>query len=183
VSGGRGPGAPSATLGRTVTPDGRDRAPAGLAALDLSAVRRTDSLIEDVVARRPVGPEALSDPALRLLSALASDVDSGPSGLGAGAARRAGRSARAVGGLRPGAAGCPPGWPGQVPHDPAATAWLRTIAAAVAVVTLAGAATTTGVAMTGLLTRLARQMPAAGGPQRGRPTSRSGRQHGRTGRR
>ncbi len=181
MSGGRGPGAPSATLGRTVTPDGRGRPPEGLAALDLSAVRRTDSLIEDVVARRPVRPEAFSDPALRLLRALASDVDGGPCGRGAGAARRAGRPARGAGGLRPGAAGRTPGWPGQVAHDPAAAAWLRTIAAAVAVVTLAGAATTTGVAMTGLLTRLARQVPATGGPERGRPTPRGGRAAGRRG--
>ena len=95
---GRGPGAPSVTpdMVFTLRPDARSEP--GDPAFDLGAIRRSEAIINLLGARRLLRPRAIHDPAIVLLSVLASDVDSHESGVPATLARfRAARVAAAVG--------------------------------------------------------------------------------------
>jgi hypothetical protein len=75
-----------------VTPRHGARAGARRPAADLSAIRRSDALIELLASRRRIGARVLRDPAVTLLRSLAADADATASpGRLAGPRRRAGR--------------------------------------------------------------------------------------------
>jgi len=158
---GRGPGAPSVTpdVVLTLPPDAR-RDP-GNPAVDLSAIRRSESIINLLAARRLLRPRAIHDPAIVLLSVLAADVDSPDSGVPAALAWSAAvRAAAAAGVAVAGAAmvGAAAGPAGARPG--AASAWVHVAAVAATVATVAGAAGSTGFALAGVLARLGR-LPAS----------------------
>lgn len=161
---GRGPGAPSVTPDMVFTLSRRADGGASAGAVDLGAIRRTDAIVDLLASRRLRQPSVLQDPAVLLLGALAADVDVEIAAAVAADGASVGER-RDVGG-RQGLPGC--GHPDpSLPASPAgrepvsweqsAVAWLRTAAAAAVVATMAGAATTTGIAVTGMLMRLARQ--------------------------
>jgi hypothetical protein len=109
-------------------------------AVDLSAIRRTDAIVDLLAARRLLRPHALGDPAITLLRALAADV-------GAAEARQATR--------RPGTAPRRPLRPaGQTRRGsgwaPSAAAAAVITSAAAAVVAVAAA----GLVVMSALTRL-----------------------------
>jgi hypothetical protein len=141
----------------TLPPDAR-RDP-GNPAVDLSAIRRSEAIINLLAARRLLRPRAIHDPAIVLLSVLAADVDSPDSGVPAALARSAAvRAAAAVavaGAAMVGAAAGPAdARPGS------ASAWVHVAAVAATVATVAGAAGSTGFALAGVLARLGR-LPAS----------------------
>jgi hypothetical protein len=159
---GRGPGAPGVPPGLDVTR--RPGTPGGPAseAVDLGEIRRSEEAIDRLAARGAAGPELIHDPALALLAALRSDVNTPstrPGPLVPGLARRQGRPRRAA------LAGSP---------SRGVAAWLRT---ALAGAVLAGLASSASLLCASMLGRLARgpgrrgQLPSggwAGRPARGR---------------
>jgi hypothetical protein len=116
------------TPGAGPAPRRGDRARSGWQAADLSAIRRSEDLIE-MLARRRVPSRALSDPAVALLSRLTTDIDAAPGP----AARRSGPRHRA----RPG---------GTWPHAAAAAS----VAAVIAMLTAVAA---TALVIVGWATR------------------------------
>jgi hypothetical protein len=161
VTTGRGPGAPGVTLGLDLT---RRRAAAGGTggrAVDLNEIRRSEEAINVLAARGAAGLGLAHDPALTLLGALVTDVDTPGAGTGSAvpglndlevARARAGWPGRAAG-QRAGA------WPALAgPGSRGAAGWLR---AAVAGGVVAGLASITSLLATSMLARLTR------GPSRG----------------
>ncbi len=114
------------------TPRHGARAGAGRSAADLSAIRRSDTVIDLLAGRHRIGARTLRDPAVALLRSLAADVDAtaSPARL-AGRRRRAGRHHA----------------PGAWPHAAAAAA----VAAAIATLAAVAAA---ALVLVGLLARL-----------------------------
>jgi hypothetical protein len=140
---GRGPGAPSVTPGMVST---RRRAPHGQA-VDLTAIRRTDAILDLLARRRLLRPRALGDPAITLLSSLAADVDTRP----APAEPQAGAAARPQGRTRPGPLA---GRRYAGAHRRRAAVPPVPAVAAAAAVTVAAAVAAAGMAVAGMLTRL-----------------------------
>jgi hypothetical protein len=165
-----------------VTPDVvcTQRRAARSEAVDLSAIRRTDALIDLLASRRLLRPRSLGDPVITLLSSLNSDVDEparAPRRLAGGVVARprgrrigAGLLGRSHGG---GPAAGPPGRPrvvaasrparrlgAPVPgahryqgaHRRNGGPWVRALAAAM--VFIAVAVTAAGLMVAGMLTRL-----------------------------
>lgn len=173
---GRGPGAPSVTPDMVVTLHRADRSQTA----DLSAIRRTDALIDLLASRRLLRPRALGDPVLELLSSLTADVDGSLDAAARWRKSPAGRAAAArlsPGGLRTVPAG--PGRPAAGPARPPAAAvrppagpgrpaapggryygahrrhgglWVRAVSGAVALVAMA--VTTAGLLAVAALARL-----------------------------
>ena len=176
---GRGPGAPSVTpdMVFTLRPDARSEP--GDPAFDLGAIRRSEAIINLLGARRLLRPRAIHDPAIVLLSVLASDVDSHESGVPATLARfRAARVAAAAGVAVAGVAVAGAAGPTEAQRG-SAGAWVHVAAVAATIATVAGVAGSAGFALAGLLGRIARlpgsvqKAPAGLGwrpPVTGRPT-------------
>ena len=74
---GRGPGAPGVTSGVKFTRGRVTAGDPGDGAVDLSEIRRSEDIIGMLGARGALSAQLLRDPAVALLSALASDVDAG----------------------------------------------------------------------------------------------------------
>jgi hypothetical protein len=121
----------------------RRRAPHGQA-VDLTAIRRTDAILDLLARRRLLRPRALGDPAITLLSSLAADVDTlrpapaEPPARPRGRARPGPLAGRRYAGAHRRRAAVPP-----VPA-----------VAAAAAVTVAAAVAAAGMAVAGMLTRL-----------------------------
>ncbi len=146
----RGSGVPSA--GPSAVPALPDDARGQ--AVDLSAIRRTDMLVDLLASRGPLRPRLLADPALTLLCSLSSDVDTPPvtrcgAARGAVAAPPAAAAVAACAGHR---------YEGA--HRRRTGAWWQGVAALLVVV--ASAMAVTGLMMASLLTRL----PGLGGWER-----------------
>ncbi len=178
---GRGPGAPSVTPDMVFTLQPNACGGPGKPAIDLSAIRRSEAILNLLGTRRLMRPRALHDPAIVLLSVLAADVDSVESAIPAALARsRAARAAAVAGIAVAGAAvagaavGPPEGRTGS------AGAWAHVAAVAATIATVAGVAGGTGNVVGGMLARIARlpravqKEPAGWGwrpPITGRPAS------------
>ena len=147
---GRGPGAPSVTPDMVCTLSRADRSQA----VDLSAIRRTDALIDLLASRRLRRPRALGDPVITLLSSLSADVD-GPPGATVrepGVREPEGRGPSVPAGPREAVAGALGGrYYGA--HRRSAAPWVRAVSAAM--VFLAVAVTTAGLMAVSVLARLA----------------------------
>jgi hypothetical protein len=128
---GRGPGAPSVTPDTVLTLHPDARSEPGNPAVDLSAIRRSEAIINLLGGRRLLRPRALHDPALRLLSSLAADADAEPLPVA-------------------------PARPGPAP----ASTWVHVAAVAATVAAVAGLAGGGRSALAGVLGRLAR-LPAS----------------------
>lgn len=139
---GRGPGAPGVTPGMAFTRRVAAQGEPGDQTTDLSAIRRSDAIIDLLARRRLARPRSLHDPALAALSALAEDVDA-PAAVKGACSCPACRREDGAGGAAP------------------AASWPRAAIAATAVVgaLAAGIAGTTGIVAAGMLARLAR-LPA-----------------------
>lgn len=137
------------------TPSHRARIAPGRGTADLSAIRRTDAIIDLLASRRLRKPSVLHDPAILALSALVADVDTAP----------------APGAGRPPVAGGDRQQPGPEPGtaNQSVGEVVRTVAAAALVATVVAAATTTGMAVSGVLMRLARQVADPPGSGHARP--------------
>jgi hypothetical protein len=72
---GRGPGAPGVTLGLEFTRRPATAGGTGGQAVDLGEIRRSEEAINLLAARSAAGPDLTHDPALALLGALVTDVD------------------------------------------------------------------------------------------------------------
>ena len=151
---GRGPGAPGVTPGLDFTRRRATVGGTGGRAVDLGEIRRSGEAINVLAARGAAGPELTHDPALALLSALISDVDTPGTLTEPGVPP--GDLNRALAGA---------GWPGRAAGQRAeawqalagapsrsAAAWLRT---AVAGGVVAGLASITSLIATSMLARLA----------------------------
>ena len=159
---GRGPGAPGVTLGLDFTRRRTTAGGTGGRAVDLGEIRRSEEAIDMLAARGAAGAELRHDPALVLLGALITDVDTVAAVTGSGVPG-------------PGGLPCPParaGWPSRAAGQRAGAwqalagapsrgtaAWLR---AAVAGGVVASLASITSLIATSMLARLARG-PAGGG--------------------
>jgi hypothetical protein len=154
---GRGPGAPSVTPDMVFTLQPNARSEPGKPAIDLSAIRRSEAILNLLGARRLLRPRALHDPAIVLLGVLAADVDSVESAIPAALAARsrAARAAAVAGIAVAGAAAGPPeGRTGS------AGAWVHVAAVAATIATVAGVAGGTGNVVAGMLARITR-LPGA----------------------
>jgi hypothetical protein len=168
---GRGPGAPSVTLDMvfTLRPDARSD-PAG-PAFDLSAIRRSEAIIDLLGARRLLRPRAIHDPAIVALSVLAADVDSHEGGAPAALARSHAARVAAAAGVAGAAVASAAAAPTQA-QGGSVGAWAHVAAVAATVAAVAGIAGSTGFVVAGALGRIARLPAGVQKPPPGRRRNR-----------